>query len=347
MQPRHCALVGVGLAAMLMAGWALAAETPAPAARGQAGAPKAAAPEKPKTDKPVAEDVLKKVEAALPEKATVAPAQPRKMLILTATKGARHGSIPLAAKTLELMGKRTGAFEVTITNEITDCKPENLAKFDALCSDQCTGALTDDETIKKGILDYVSGGKGWVGIHAATDVGAWKFPEYHEMIGGVFAGHPFKHISVKLDDPTHPLCAVFGGKGFDITDEIYTFKDPYSRQKLRVLLSIDWENSKLSKGNRQDNDYALSWVRAYGKGRIFYNAFGHQNPIWWNPAVLRYYLDGIQFALGDLKADTTPIAALTPAPTPARGPVLAPAPEPPKPAPKPAEKKDAPPPAVR
>jgi type 1 glutamine amidotransferase len=247
------------------------------------------------------------------------------MLILTYTKGARHGSIPLAAKALELMGKKTGAFEATISDDVGSLAAENLAKFDALCSDQCTGALSDDEAIKKSVLDFVAGGKGWVGIHAATDVGAWKFPEYHEMIGGVFAGHPFKKISVKLDDPTHPVNAAFGGKGFETSDEIYTFKAPYSRDKLRVLLSIDWENSgQLKGGNRADNDYALSWVKSHGKGRVFYCAFGHVDNIWFNPAILRHYLDGIQFALGDLSADTTPIAKLTPAPAPARGPVLAP-----------------------
>ena len=285
-------------------------------------APKAARPAR--ADQPVTDEQIKKVEAALPAQATVKPAQPRKMLILTWTKGARHASIPLAAKALELLGKKTGAWETTVTNDIADCTAANLAKYDALCSDQCTGALTDDEAIKKALLDYVAGGKGWVGVHAATDVRAWKFPEYHEMIGGVFAGHPFKHISVKLDDPTHPLSAAFGGKGFEITDEIYTFREPYSRDKLRVLLSIDWEScGPMNGANREDNDYALAWVKSYDKGRVFYCAFGHQEPVWYNPAVLRFYLDGIQFALGDLKADTTPIAKVTPPPTPARGPTIA------------------------
>jgi len=290
----------------------------------------AKAAKKARVDQPVTDEQIKKVEAALPAQATVKPAQPRKLLILTYTKGARHASIPLAAKALELLGKKTGAWETTVTNDIADCTAANLAKYDALCSDQCTGALSDNEAIRKALLDYVAGGKGWVGVHAATDVRAWKFPEYHEMIGGVFAGHPFKHISVKLDDPTHPLSAAFGGKGFEITDEIYTFREPYSRDKLRVLLSIDWEScGPMNGANREDNDYALAWVKSHGQGRVFYCAFGHQEPVWYNPAVLRFYLDGIQFALGDLKADTTPIAKVTPAPKPARGPAIAPTADPP------------------
>ena len=270
----------------------------------------------------VAQEPLEKVAAAMPEKAPAKPARPRKLLVFTLTKGFRHGSIPLAAKALEIMGEKTGAFEVVSSDDVAMLKPENLAKFDAFCSDQCTGSLTDDEALKQSLLDFVRSGKGYIGIHAATDVGGWKFPEYHEMIGGVFAGHPFRRISVKLDDPACPINAVFEGKGFEISDEIYIFRDPYSREKLRVLLSIDWENARIGKGgNRADNDYALSWIREYGKGRVFYCAFGHDDAIWWNPAILGHYLAGIQYALGDLKADATPSAKVNL--TPARGPDLA------------------------
>ena len=61
---------------------------------------------------------------------------------------------------------------------------------------------------------------------------------------------------------------------------------------------------------RTDNDFAVSWVRSWGKGRVFYCSLGHRNEIFWNPAILQHYLDGIQFALGDLPADTTPSAQL-------------------------------------
>ena len=272
-------------------------------------------------DKPIPADKIEKVAAALPDAACVKPAAPRKVLVFTLTKGFRHGSIPLAAKAVEMMGEKTGAYTTVVSDDLEMLRPENLSKFDVFCSDQCTGNLTTDETLKQSLLDFVRGGKGWVGIHAATDVGGWKFPGYHEMIGGVFAGHPFRRISVKLDDPSSPLDAMFDGKGFGISDEIYTFRDPYSRDKLHILLSIDWQNSNIQKGgNRDDNDYALSWIREYGKGRVFYCAFGHDDPIWWNPQILQHYLAGIQYAAGDLKADATPSASLNI--QPARGPEL-------------------------
>jgi hypothetical protein len=275
----------------------------------------------PKPDKPLSPQTLEKVQAALPDKALVAVSAPRKVLVFTLTKGFRHSSIPLAAETLRLIGEKTGAFTTVTSDDLEMLRPANLAKFDVFCSDQNTGNLTDDAELRQSLLDFVKNGKGWVGIHAATDVGGWKFPEYHELIGGLFAGHPFGHISVKLDDPQSPLTAMFGGQGFEIRDEIYTFRAPYSREKLRVLLSLDWENSNIQKGgNRADNDYALSWIREYGQGRVFYCAFGHQDAIWWNPAILQHYLAGVQYAAGDLKADATPSAKVSI--QPARGPVL-------------------------
>ena len=39
---------------------------------------------------------------------------------------------------------------------------------------------------------------------------------------------------------------------------------------------------------------------------MFYSAFGHDFHVYWAPAILRHWLDGIQYALGDLKADATP-----------------------------------------
>ena len=84
------------------------------------------------------------------------PAQPaasRKVLVFTLTKGFRHGSIPLAAQTIELMGKQTGAYETVISEDLSMLQPEKLAEFDAFCSDQCTGAITDDETLKKSLLE--------------------------------------------------------------------------------------------------------------------------------------------------------------------------------------------------
>ena len=289
------------------------------------------------------DDLLKKVKDALPEKAAVAPAKPRRLLVYSRANGFYHGTIPLGAKMLELMGEKTGAFTAVIADDPAMIAPEQLQGFDAIFMNNTSGncfmlkgakeavakdmaempapepgtqrvvlwtvAQAMEKAAQQALLDFVKGGKGLGGNHAATDCYyGWK--EYGEMIGAYFAGHPYGRIHVRNDDPASPVNAAFGGQGFPFSDEIYVFKDPYSRQRLRVLLSIDNEKSGIdpAKGRRQDGDYALSWIQSYGQGRVFYCAFGHQTHVFHTPTILRHFLDGIQFILGDLKADITPSA---------------------------------------
>ncbi|MGC8742282.1 MAG: ThuA domain-containing protein [Verrucomicrobiia bacterium] len=274
---------------------------------------------------------IENIKAALPEKATVQPAKARKVLVFNLTRGFKHDSIPVAAKAIELLGQKTGAFSTDVSEDISMFEQENLEKYDAILFNNTTGDLflppnyknmTPDEKksaearsnlLKTNLLNFVSGGKGIIGLHAATDC-FYNWKEYGEMMGGYFNGHPWGKVIVKIDDPSHPINKAFNGKGFEISDEIYTFKTPYSRDNLRILLSVDWEESvaklNLKGGNRPDNDYALSWIRNWENGRVFYCAFGHRHDIFWNKQILQHILDGIQFAVGDLKADATPSARL-------------------------------------
>ena len=267
----------------------------------------------------VKDEEIQKITAAMPDKAYAKPAKPRQLLIFTLTKGFPHSSVPVAAKAFEIMGEKTGAWTSVTSDDVQMFAADKLKDFDAVMMDNTTGTLFTDEALKKSLLDFVKDGKGISGCHAATDC-FYDWKEYGDMMGGYFKGHPFGHISVKLDDPESPINAMFGGNGFEIRDEIYTFREPYSREKLRILLSVDWEHANIGKGNRDDNDYALSWIREYGKGRVFYCAFGHEHAIFWNKPILQHYLAGIQYAMGDLKADATPSAKLHLAP--ARGPEL-------------------------
>jgi type 1 glutamine amidotransferase len=261
---------------------------------------------------------LLKVEAALPGRPAAQPKQPRKLLVFTLSKGFVHDSIPLAAKTFELLGKKTGAFEATMIDDPQMFAPDKLQQFDAVMMDNTCGTPLVDQGLRSSLLEFVRGGKGLSGIHGAADAFYNNWPEYGEMMGGYFAGHPFGPITVKLDDPASPINAAFKGKGFEFVDEIYTFRAPYSRQKLHILLSVDWQKSdkarqaaaKLAESKRwtprPDNDYALSWIHQYGQGRVFYCAFGHRHDIFWDRAILEHLLAGLQYALGDLQADATP-----------------------------------------
>lgn len=257
------------------------------------------------------EKEVRQIEEAAPAEATAVPAQPRKLLVFTRHEGFKHSSIPYATKAIEIMGQKTGAYEVIVSEDMSSFSPENLAQFDAVLFNNTTQLKFEDPVLRQSLLDFVKGGKGVVGIHAATD-NFYDWPEAAAMMGGLFDGHPWVEggtWAVKIDDPDHPLTAAFQGEGFKINDEIYRTKAPYSRENLRVLLGLDMADTTNlnAKGVRPaDKDVAISWVRSYGQGRVFYCSLGHNHHLFWNPAVLRHYLDGIQFALGDLAADATP-----------------------------------------
>ena len=155
---------------------------------------------------------------------------------------------------------------------------------------------------RNAILNFIKDGKGFVGFHSASDGGIPKWEEYTDMIGGCFAGHPWNAGGTWpffLEDKNHPVNAAFVESEFNFSDEIYQYKS-YNRSKLRVLVGLDALKSG-KEGNSLTNDYPVSWVKSYGKGRIFYSNFGHNKATWWTPFMLQHFLDGIQWALGDIK----------------------------------------------
>jgi type 1 glutamine amidotransferase len=260
---------------------------------------------------------LDKITAALPDKAPVQPKQPRKVLIFSKTAGFRHSSIPVGVKAITMMGDKTGAYTAHATEDESIFEPEKLKVFDAVfmlnttgdCLRPKSGPKENEEVYKKSLADFVSSGKGLAGVHSATDTyHRWK--EYNKMMGGTFDGHPWHtKVPIKNLEPSHPLNAAFGGMDFDIADEIYQFRaDTALPTDRKFLLSLDTVKMDVSKGKRKDGLYPVSWCSTFEKGRTFYCSLGHREEIYWNPAVLKHYLAGIQYVLGDLPVDASPTA---------------------------------------
>jgi type 1 glutamine amidotransferase len=277
--------------------------------------------------------------AALPDKPPATPLALRHVLVLCKAAGWVHTSIPLAAKMVEYLGDKTGAWMTTITYDSADITAENLQHYDAVFLDSTTGEFLDDpgnqslsQSRRQALLDFVKGGKGLAGIHAATDsyhtsgrptspgaeptapTGTW--PEFNELIGGFFKFHwtyPTL-IPVKIDDRDSPLTAMFPAHGYDIVDETYTFaQNSFSRKRVHVLTSIDYKKMSAedkakepAATRRTDGDYALSYIQRVGAGRMFYEAHGHDEKIYFSRPFVAHMLAGIQYALGDLKADDSP-----------------------------------------
>jgi type 1 glutamine amidotransferase len=276
-----------------------------------------------------------RIREAIPAKARVTPKKPRRVLIWNTPfmDNCPHKGycVPQAEYAMKLLGEKTGAFEPVVSDDVAMYLPENLKKFDVIIMNNSNGQWirptekdmgkfkaygSDQDAVEKllrqSLLDWVSRGGGIVACHHAIG-GNNNWPEFQELLGMTYWGHPWnEEVGIKLDEPDHPLVAAFGGKDFRLADEIFQFNEPYSREKLRVLLSLDVKNTNMSVPwvYRTDNDFGLAWIKQHGQGRIFYCAIGHRTEIWWNPTILQFYLDGIQFAAGDLDADATPSAKL-------------------------------------
>jgi len=256
----------------------------------------------------------RRIQKALPDAAAVKPEKPRKVLVFWRCEGFFHGDgIAAGNKAFELMGEKTGAYTTVTSDDMAMFDPDKLNQFDAVIFNNTTALSFESPDRRKALLDFVNGGKGIVGTHSSVD-NFYKWPEGAAMMGALFAGHPWGEAPVKLDDPGHRLLKAFDGKGFWVRDEMYKMKEPYSRDSLRVLLSFDMTKLPANAPTRDDKDNPIAWIHEVGKGRVFYCSLGHNKHIFWDPVLLRFYLDGIQYALGDLKVDATPSAKLDPQP---------------------------------
>ena len=297
---------------------------------------------RPKPQGPDMVQVARDIEAAVASvKPSARPAKPRKMLVFSICCGFRHGSVPICKKAMEILGRKTGAFEAVVSDDLSNFEPQNIRQFDAICFNNTTrevflphpnelkklsageqaAARKRDARLKASLLAFARGGGGIVGIHAASDT-FYDWPEFGRMMGGYFDGHPWRSgdtVTIKAEDGDHPVARAFKGRPLTVKEEIYQIKAPYSRDMLRVLLVLDTAATDMKKSGikRTDNDFAVAWVRSYGEGRVFYSSFGHNTPIYSTAQVLQHFLDGIQFALGDLPADTTPSAKRPAAAAPA------------------------------
>ncbi|MBN2293262.1 MAG: ThuA domain-containing protein [Pirellulales bacterium] len=271
---------------------------------------------------------MAKVEKAAPAKPTVA-APKRKILVFSLLTGYDHKVTPHVDRVFEILGKKSGLFDVTVTRNIEKLMPESLAGYDVLVlnnncskgdrrnlfldelernpkykglSDKQRQARSDE--LEKSLLDFVSGGKGLVVVHGAPTM-LNNSPGFTEMVGAAFDYHPpNQYVTVRTVDDKHPLVAAFVGKGpFIHRDEPYCFKGTYDKLNFRPLLLMDIKDMKDPKGQVGKIVRYVAWIKPYGKGRVFYCSPSHFPESYESPTLLRFILDGTQYAAGDFKCD--------------------------------------------
>jgi type 1 glutamine amidotransferase len=242
------------------------------------------------------------------------PPKRKRLLAIGATQGFEHDATTQALATLWKLGQDSGLWDTyirtdteLITKKTLKNNAKNLSYFDAVAF-YTTGELPFDDEQKAALLSFVKDdGKGFIGVHSAPDT-FYQWPEYGEMLGGYFDGHPWNTFQapILVEDPTDPIVSHFP-KAFTILDEIYQVKD-FSRQKCRVLLRLDETKLDLSRPNvkRTDRDFAVAWIKEYGKGRVFYSTLGHTPESWNDPNVQKMWLQAVKYCMKLIDADATP-----------------------------------------
>jgi len=251
--------------------------------------------------------------------AMAAEAAPKKLLVVTVTKGFRHSSIPTAEKVLGELAQKSGDFTVDYVRDDAEMAQkmtaDALKNYDGVIFANTTGILPLPD--KQAFLDWIKSGKAFIGTHSAIDTfhGKDMVDPYIEMIGGEFKEH---HAQEEVDcinqDPKHPADKSLPAS-WHVKDEIYLTKN-FDRTKVHGLLTLDKHPNDKTPG-----DYPIAWCKEYGKGRVFYTSLGHREDVWdpntpenfkrENPKEVselyqKHILGGIRWALGLEKGDFKP-----------------------------------------
>jgi type 1 glutamine amidotransferase len=131
---------------------------------------------------------------------------------------------------------------------------------------------------EKGLMDFVAGGKGLVGVHGTA---WWIGGRAMELIGGAANWHPpGLTFTVHVDNPNHPITQ--GINDFEVEDEIYiSAYEPY----IQILASAEWHGRA----------HPMAWVKPYGQGRVFYTTLGHTSNTFQRPAMQQLMTQGVRW----------------------------------------------------
>ncbi|MBB4901202.1 lectin [Streptomyces griseomycini] len=227
------------------------------------------------------------------------------VLVFSKTAGFRHSSIDDGIAALRDLGTANN-FSVVATEDAQAFTTGNLARYKAVVFLSTTGDVLNAAQ-QTAFEQYVQGGGGYVGVHAAADT-EYDWPFYEGLAGALFHSHPaVQTATVEVEDRAHDATAHLGGT-WQRTDEWYNYRTN-PRTTAHVLASLD--ETSYSGGN-MSGDHPIAWCKDYQGGRAFYTGGGHTDESYAEPAFRRHLLGGIRWAAGMTEADCRPETGYTP-----------------------------------
>jgi type 1 glutamine amidotransferase len=272
-----------------------------------------------------------KIEALAPSQTRFPSTSPKKILLFSLHTGFEHWVIPHTEEVFKILGTKSNGFAMTASKDIHQFEKASLANYDAIvlnntCSkpdhrhlfwDKLRAESTGDsaavmakaQELESNLIEFVSRGGGLLLLHGAVTT-LNNSSKFSDLVGASFDYHPpQQQVQVKLENPSHPLVAAFPKEGFSHVDEPYFYKNAYAKLNFTPLLYFDNAKIHSQRPNQElkSGKTYVAWIRPEGKGKVMYISPSHNAQSFENPALLQFYLDGLQYVVGDVNCDETPI----------------------------------------
>lgn len=272
-----------------------------------------------------------KIQSLAPQKTRFPSNKKKHVLVFSLHTGFKHWVIPHTEEMIKIIGEKSGSFTVTGSKDILEFEGKNLKKYDAvILNNTCSigdhrnlfwdklkeNTAVDSATIMKkaielenNLLAYVKKGGGLFVLHGGVTTlnNSWDFSR---LLGASFDYHPVQqNFQVRLEDANHPLVQAFPAEGFNHVDEPYFYKNAYDELDFKPLMyfnNAEIKNQRKGQERTEGKTY-VAWIRAEGKGKVMYASPSHNAQSFENPQLLQFFLDGMQYVVGDVDCDETPI----------------------------------------
>ena len=206
---------------------------------------------------------------------------PRRVEILFLGHNSEHHNsaayLPYLAAALTPKG-----INFTYTNNPEDLNKENLVHYDGVALYANHDSITVAQ--ERALLNFVKSGKGFIPIHSASYCFR-NSDAFVQLVGAQFKSHKTDTFTADIVNTEHPITKGF--EAFETWDETYIH---HLHNEDRTVLMERVEG---------DHREPWTWIRNYGKGKVFYTAYGHDERTWINPDFHRLLERGILWAVGE------------------------------------------------
>ena len=221
---------------------------------------------------------------------------PARILYFTCSAGYRHDVIPLSKTILTQLGSNSGVFEAIVTEDTAEFSTENLERYAAVMF-YTTGQLPMSDAQKAALLNFVRSGRGFLGIHSATDtfytcrtISIWSAA----TLMGIPGIRPLRSRWLILLSSGGFSREFVASRGRDLPNQRLRLSWIARTPAPRPKLGGPWQDRRAS---TIFDGRPLAWTRFYGEGRVFYTALGHEPSVWQDVRYQRILTNAILWSM--------------------------------------------------